>query len=101
MLHYTCDCCQRPIDADKELRYVARVEVYAAIDPSAENEDDERDHLQEIQDILERLDDEDDRETAEEVYHQRRFDLCAQCRSRFVKNPLGRFAMQGLGFSKN
>ena len=60
MIHYTCDCCKRSIDPERELRYVVRVEVYAAIDNVDDDGDDERDHLQEIQDILERLDDAED-----------------------------------------
>jgi hypothetical protein len=101
MLHYTCDCCKRPIDPERELRYVVRVEVYAALDPSVDEDEDERDHLQEIQDILERLDDCDDEQLSDDVYRQNRYDLCSECRSRYVKNPLGRFALQGLGFSEN
>lgn len=101
MIHYTCDCCKRPIDPEGELRYVVRVEVYAAIDPATEEDDDDRDHLQEIQDILERLDDADDPTLGDDVYHQKRYDLCVECRNRYVKNPLGRMAVQGVGFSKN
>ncbi len=101
MLHYTCDCCKRLINPERELRYVVRVEVYAALDAADDDGDDERDHLQEIQDILERLDDADDDQISDDVYHQKRFDLCGECRNRYVKNPLGRLAMQELGFSQN
>ena len=101
MIHHTCDCCKRLIDPERELRYVVRVEVYAALDPLADEGDDERDHLHEIQDILERLDDADDDQIGDEVYYTNRHDLCNECRNRYVKNPLGRIAMQELGFSKN
>jgi hypothetical protein len=101
MIHYTCDCCKRPIDPQHELRYVVRVEVYAAPDANEDASDDERDHLQEIQDILERIDDVDDSHLGDDVYHQVRYDLCDQCRSLYVKNPLGRSALQALGFSQN
>jgi hypothetical protein len=101
MIHYTCDCCKRTINAERELRYVVRVEVYAALDSSADEAEDERDHLQEIQDILERLDDAEDPQIGDEVYLQTRYDLCSDCRARYVKNPLGRLAMHGAGFSKN
>jgi hypothetical protein len=89
------------IDPQRELRYVVRLEVYAALDPSADDADDDRDHLQEIQDILERLDDADDEQLSDDVYHHNRYDLCSECRNRYVKNPLGRVAMQELGFSQN
>ena len=101
MLHYTCDCCKRPIDPEQELRYVVRVEVYAALDPMQDESDDEHDHLQEIQDILDRLDDVDDERISEDVYQQKRYDLCSNCRNAYVKNPLGRVALHELGFSQN
>lgn len=101
MLHYTCDCCKRSIDPEQELRYVVRVEVYAALDPMQDESDDEHDHLQEIQDILDRLDDVDDERISEEVYQQKRYDLCSNCRNAYVKNPLGRVALHELGFSQN
>lgn len=102
MIHYTCDLCRRDLDPDTELRYVVKMEVYAAFDPSAtDEEDDDRDHLQEIQDILERLEDSDADRVGEDVYQQLRFDLCPDCRKRFVKNPLGREAAKAFGFSAN
>jgi hypothetical protein len=101
MLHYTCDSCKREIDPNRELRYVVRVEVYAALDPMEDEADDERDHRQEIQDILERLDDAEDEQISDDVYHQVRYDMCSECRDRYVKNPLGRLALHGLGFSQN
>lgn len=101
MIHYTCDCCQRPIDPQREVRYVARVEVYAALDPLEDEVDDDRDHLQEIQDVLESLDDLGDDELSDDVYHHQRFDLCGECRKQFVKDPLGRAALHSVGFSQN
>ena len=101
MIHYTCDCCKKPIDPDVEMRYVVRVEVYASLDPVEDELDDDRDHLQEIQDILERMDEDECQQIGDEVYHQARYDLCDQCRNRYVKNPLGRVALEELGFSQN
>ena len=54
MLHYSCDLCKRPLDSENDLRYVVKVEVYAAFDPL--EIDDDSDNLQEIHEILERLD---------------------------------------------
>ena len=101
MIRYSCDLCKRDLDAQHDLRYVVKVEVFAAMDSAGE--DDDNDHLQEIQDILERLDDAEDDEIGEAVCQQLRFDLCPECRSKFVKNPLGRenFAAKVVGFSKN
>ena len=101
MIHYTCDCCKRSIDPENEMRYVVRLEVYASLDPTEEDLHDDRDHLQEIQDILERLDDAEDQQICDDVYHHRRFDLCSECRKRYVENPLARAATPHLDFSQN
>ena len=49
MIHYSCDRCKRPIDAENDLRYVVRLEVEAVMIPMHEHENQEdRDHLLEI-----------------------------------------------------
>lgn len=101
MIRYTCDLCKRELDPEEDLRYVVKMEMYAAFDPSAVPEDDDSDHLQEIQDILERLDDAENDQIGDDVYQQLRFDLCPECWKRFKKNPLGREPAKALGFSKN
>ena len=58
MIRYSCDLCRRELDPQDDLRYVVKIEVYAAFDPAAtDGEEDDRDHLEEIQDILERMED--------------------------------------------
>lgn len=77
------------------------MEVYPALDTSDHGDDNDRDYLQEIQDILESVDDSIEHPCEDELYRQVRFDLCSECRDRFVKNPLGRAMSQQLDFSKN
>ena len=102
MIRYSCDLCKREIRPEDDLHYVVKMEVYAAFDPAAsDEEDDDRDHLQEIQDILERLEDAESDRIGEEVYQQLRFDLCPECRKKFIKNPLGRETARVFGFSEN
>jgi hypothetical protein len=102
MIRYTCDLCKRDLDPEEDLRYVVKMEVFAAFDPMVgDEEDDDRDHLQEIQDILERLEDADCDQIGDDVYRQLRFDLCPECRKKFLQNPLGRDTASILGFSKN
>jgi hypothetical protein len=102
MIRYSCDLCKRELDPQDDLRYVVKVEVYAAFDPAAVDSDDEdRDHLEEIQDVLERLEDASSDEIADEVYQQLRFDLCPECRKKFLRNPLGRETAKAVGFSAN
>ncbi len=58
MIRYSCDLCKRQLDPRDDLRYVVKIEVYAAFDPAAvDDDDDDRDHLEEIQDDSERLED--------------------------------------------
>jgi hypothetical protein len=100
MIRFTCDLCKREIDPEEDLRYVVKMEIYAAFDPLALEEDD-RDHLQEIQDILERSEDLDSDQIGDDVYQQLRFDLCPECLRRFMKSPLGRESANILNFSEN
>ena len=102
MLRYRCDLCHRDLDPEEDLRYVVKMEVYAAFDPmSNEEESDDRNHLQEIQDILEQLDDVESDQIGADVYRQLRYDLCPDCHKKFVKNPLGREAAKLFNFSQN
>ena len=89
MIHHSCDLCKRLIDPDDDLRYVVKIEVYAALQPM-EDADEDRDNLLEMHEILERMDGVEDGSVGDDVYQSLRFDLCPECRRRFLKNPLGR-----------
>ena len=102
MIHYSCDLCKRPLDPEDDLRYVVKLEVYAACDPmELDDTADDRDNLQEIHEILEQIDDAADPRIGDDVYQQLRFDLCPECRKKFLKNPLGRKSSEQFDFSKN
>ncbi len=102
MIRYSCDLCKCEIDSKLDLRYVVRIEVAAAMSPLELDEaEDDRDHLLEMHEILERLDDADSDDIADDIYQNMRFDLCAKCRQKFVKSPLGRDMLPQLNFSKN
>ena len=102
MIHHSCDCCKCLIDPRQALRYVVRMEVYAAAEPSDSDErEDDRDHLAEIQDILERMEDTEGDEIGDDVYQQLRFDLCPQCREKFINNPISRKASPQFNFSED
>ncbi len=101
MIHYSCDCCKRELDPE-DLRYVVKMEVYAAFDSDAmDDAHDDRDHLQEIQEILQRTEDVSNDGIASDVYEQLRYDLCTDCHKKFLKNPLGREHSKQFDFSKN
>jgi len=101
MIRYSCDLCKRDLDAENDLRYVVKMEIFAAMDTSTE--DDDNDSLEQIQDTIGRQDDIMNEAICEEVCQQLRFDLCPDCREKFVKHPLGResFVSAIAGFSKN
>ena len=104
MIRYTCDLCKRELDPESDLRYVVKIEVFAAFDPpSGIDEEGDRDHLQEIQEMLERLASADDSQIGEEVYQQVRLDLCPECRRQFLKLLVSRreAARATYGFSNN
>jgi DNA-directed RNA polymerase subunit RPC12/RpoP len=104
MVHYSCDLCKREFDPDDDLRYVVKIEIFAAYDGNAcaATDDDDHDHLQEIQDILESMEDAEDERIGDDVYQQLRFDLCPDCRRKFLKNPLARETpAKAFGFSSN
>jgi len=102
MIHHSCDCCGKRIDPEQQLRYVLRMEVYAALDPlDVDGDPDDRDHLEDLQEILEGLDDPMSEESGDDIYRQLRFDLCPDCARRFVKDPLRREPLKLFGFSAN
>ena len=108
MLHYSCDACKRPINAQMEVRHVVKIEIFPAIDDATVDDccavdcsaaDD--DHLEEMQELLQRLDAEDEVSFVDDGARSLRFDLCESCRQRFVKNPLGVKSGKQLNFSNN
>ena len=104
MLHYSCDACKRPIDPQTGTRHVVKIEVFAAIDDESAcecdaAESDDADHLEEMQDLLERLDEAD--AGMDDDTRSLRFDLCDECRRKFVRNPLGLKRGKQLDFSQN
>ena len=102
MIHYSCDRCKRILDPNEDLRYVVKLEAYAASDDNEPDEmEDDRDHLLEMQEILEGLDDEDSDYLGDDVYQKRRYDLCSECYKEFMRNPVARESHAQLGFSKN
>ncbi len=101
MIHIYCDLCQRKIE-DSETRYIVRLETFPAddhSDPELELEED-RDHLLEIHQALETQQPVEGQDLDEQVFIEMQFDLCPECRRRFMRNPLGRDLVQ-LQFSQN
>ncbi len=101
-IHYLCDACKCPLDPEEDLRYVVRMEIYAAPNSAGPGSTtDDEDHLEEIQDILEHFEECEEDPLDEEVYQRLSFDLCDACRKNFLRDPLGRRLSKQLSFSNN
>ncbi len=83
-----CDRCGRPIE-EGELRYVAKIEVFAAYDPLRITfEDLMRDHTREFDALLQQCVGMTEEELMRDVHVAFRFDLCRACQKAYVANPL-------------
>ncbi len=101
MIHFSCDRCHKIIDPAVDLRYVVRIEILVATPASESDDATDGDHLEQIEELLSSLDPEECDQLSQDVYRRQRFDLCADCRRAFVKNPLGTDAFTAVQFSKN
>ncbi len=102
MIRYSCDLCRRELDPTDDVRYVVKIDVSAALDPQdCDESDDDRDHLQEINELLHHLDSADHEASIEAPSQQLRFDLCPNCRRKFLKKPLGNEHFSQFDFSEN
>jgi hypothetical protein len=103
MLHFSCDICGKDLTSDGTPRYVVKMEAFAATDPALlTDEDMDADHVEEMAQLLNAI--EDGVENAPETLptcQKLRFDMCAICYRKFVKDPLGRDAATRFDFSEN
>ncbi len=89
MAQFCCDMCGKPLLVDEDVRYILKVEVFAAYDPMELTEDDLKvDHLKEIRELAQRMAGMDPKDLEDQVYQRMTFDLCPGCRKKYVKNPL-------------
>ncbi len=103
--HYTCDVCQRVLDATSDTRFVLRIKACgngASGGEDADRElDDDRDYLEEIDDRLVCARDFDDDLLGQESEDEVEYDLCPECRQKFSLDSIGRRAAPSLDFSQN
>jgi hypothetical protein len=101
MLHVTCDGCGKELRPGED-HHVVKIEVFAARDPAELTEADlDEDHMEAVGELLRRMEEADEQIEVEPASCNRRFDLCCDCRKRFLRDPLGREANQKFQFSKN
>jgi len=90
MDHLTCDGCGEPLLLDADVRYVVKIEGYAAYDPLEITKSDlARDLDGEMRDALRSLEGKSAEEAQDEVHRTFEIDLCARCWQSYVKDPLG------------
>ena len=87
----SCDLCGKTLLVDENVRYVARIELFAAYDPMELTEADlEKDFDRELRELIERMKTLDPEKAQDEVHREFRFDLCPACRKKYARDPLPR-----------
>lgn len=89
MAGFCCDTCGKPLLVDSDVRYLVKIEVFAAYDPMELTEEDiRRDHMAEIRKLAEKLSSMDPAQLEDQVYKSFTFDLCPECQREYLKDPL-------------
>ena len=88
MITHICDRCGRPIEKD-EVRYIAKVQVYAAGDTlEISVEDLLADPAERMQRLLEQCEGLTEEELMRDVFVEMQFDLCRRCQRAYLANPM-------------
>ncbi len=88
MITHICDRCGRPME-ERELRYVARIEVYAAANPlQISAEELLVDTRQQMDELVEQCRALSEEELMRDVHVAFKFDLCRRCQRAYLNNPL-------------
>ncbi len=84
-----CDSCNDNLLLDSDVRYVLKVEGFAAYDVLEISTDSlARDLKAEMKATIEALERQDATEAQDDVHRTFAFDLCPACWRRFLRNPL-------------
>ena len=101
MMHFTCDQCGKEMVPGEDERYVVKIEAFPAQDPAQLVEADlDDDHMEAVSELLSELEDGAELDLPEPSKHFR-YDMCADCHQRFVRDPLAKEQQHKLFFSKN
>jgi len=91
--------CGRPLLENEDVRYVVKIDVYAAVESS---EPDDYDDIDAMEDMLDNAEDPaDDSAADDDSFATFRFDLCPACHKRYLADPLFRKSNRRIGFSEN
>src|SRR5262249_18743026 len=95
MLHITCDLCGKELLPGDDYRYVVKVEVFAAHDPSELTEADlDDDHMEAVSQLLQDMDELTDPDMEAPPYKKLRYDLCPECHNNILRDPIAKEAAQ-------
>ncbi len=93
-----CDGCGEPLLLADDVRYVVRVEGFAAYDPMEITQEDlARDFEVEMKELLAQLEKTSAREAQDQVHRTFSFDLCARCWTQYLRDPIRGLKRQGHG----
>ena len=86
---YICDRCGAALDEDA-VRYVAKIEVFAARGPvRISTKEMERDLQEYARDLIKQCEGKSEKELMSEVHVARQYLLCRPCQKEFLARPLG------------
>lgn len=100
MVLVSCDLCGKEIIPEISQYYIVRMEVLAKGQTELTDDDVSSDNLEAVSMLLQALEDDGVAYPEAPPRQVMKFDLCAACRSKFVKDPLNREALS-LDFSTN
>ncbi len=87
----SCDRCGKGLLVDEDVRYLVKIEVWAAYDPLEIGPDDlAADRSGEIADLVGRLREMTEQEAMDSVYRKFVYDLCPSCQREYLKGPISR-----------
>jgi hypothetical protein len=85
----SCDGCGAGLLLESEVRYLVKIEVFAAYDPlEITREDLARDQEAEMARLLKTMERSDPQALQDQVYRKFQFDLCPPCQRRYLEDPL-------------
>lgn len=93
-----CDACGAALLVSEDVRYVLKIEGFAAYDPlEITKKELERDLAGEMEALLRRLESLSAEEAQDQVYRSFRYDLCPACWKRYLVDPLRGLRSQASG----
>ena len=94
----SCDGCGTGLLIDADVRYLVKIEVYAAYDPmEITRQDLVRDQHRDMARLIREMEGMDPQALEDQVYRQFQFDLCPKCQEAYLKDPLGLRMRSGEG----